>query len=101
MIFAAVAAVESADACEIHGLLLAHVVGPAVDGVARKDPIAAELDAVRDHVVITTAVVLDVSVRAHVDGSPKFVAVYCGFVMRRWWPNTNYAFVCEKGCVYC
>jgi hypothetical protein len=82
VIFAAVAAVESADACEVHGLLLAHVVGPAIDGVAREDTIAAELDAVGDHVVVAATVVLDVSVRAHVDGSPRFVAVYCGFVVR-------------------
>jgi hypothetical protein len=67
VIFTAVAAVESADACEIHGLLLAHVVGPAIDRVAREDPIAAELDAVRDHVVVAAAVILDVSVGAHVD----------------------------------
>jgi hypothetical protein len=77
VIFAAFVAVESANACKVYGLLLAHVVGPAVDRVAREDPIAAELDAVRDHVVVAAAVVLDVSVPAHLDG-PRRV---CGWVL--------------------
>jgi len=68
VIFAAFVAVESADACKVHGLLLAHVVGPAVDRVAREDPIAAELDAVRDHVIVAATVVLNVGIGAHVDG---------------------------------
>ena len=77
MIFAAFVAVESADACKVYGLLLAHVVGPAVDRIAREDPIATELDAIRDHVVVAAAVVLDVSVPAHLDG-PRRV---CGWVL--------------------
>jgi hypothetical protein len=77
VIFAAFVAVESANACKVYSLLLAHVVGPAVDRVAREDPIAAELDAVRDHVVVAAAVVLDVSVPAHLDGPRRI----CGWVL--------------------
>ena len=77
MIFAAFVAVETADACKVYRLLLTHVVGPAIDRVAGEDPIAAELDAVRDHVVVAAAVVLDIGVGAHVDG-PRMA---CGCVL--------------------
>jgi len=81
VIFDAVTAVESADACKIHSLLLAHIARPAVDRVAGTYSIAAELDGVCDHVVVTAAFVLDVCVRAHVDCPRKFLTVCCGGLM--------------------
>jgi hypothetical protein len=58
-------------------LLLTHVVGPAVDRVAGEDPIAAELDAVRNHVVVASTEILDVGIGAHVDGLRRV----CGWVL--------------------
>lgn len=65
MILAAFSTEKPADARELDDLLLAHVVRPAVHGVAGENAIVTEFHTVGQHVVVAAAVVLDVGVGAH------------------------------------
>lgn len=65
MILAAFSTEKPADARELDDLLLAHVVRPAVHGVAGENAVVAEFYAVGQHVIVAAAVVLDVGIGAH------------------------------------
>lgn len=77
MIFTALPTVKSTQTITLHHLILAHIDRPDVDGVAGEVAVAAEFDAVREDIIVVTAVVEKVGVAAHCgwDGrSSRFVS---------------------------